>query len=367
MLNIKPININGNNCIDSFLFSYAISLQREAPMVFSEDIGFLYSPADPEHPEVLGNRISTGLKLKFPLFEKYCGIKSDMHPPSSYEDILRVIKENLEQQRPVAVYIDAFWCPWHKFYNKVHDDHFCLVIGIDSESNLTCIDPGLYIENTCTLPFDFFKNGFGYYMTFQVSTITEKLDYTSVLKASLERAITSKSTENIRQFAEDIKFKLNMTEEFKDFKAKSSWSVDLLKNLEQISGARENYAKFLGYISEKCKEPRLSNFSADLLELQTKWQMVKVQLTKCYFMKSIEASIQSIYNLLYDISHIEEELINALYAVAASRYKEPEKSIRSKINIIRSINQTRRKAFIFCDKLYCFFVNIIRKRFSNSD
>ena len=101
--------------------------------------------------------------------ETYHGIKLTHHNTKTASEVLDIAKIELEQNRPVIMYLSSFWNPWDSNYQQVAFHHFCLLVGLDSEGKgLYCVDPYHSKENIF-LPMDNFVNGCGPCMTFSIT------------------------------------------------------------------------------------------------------------------------------------------------------------------------------------------------------
>jgi hypothetical protein len=50
------------------------------------------------------------------------------------------VKKSLENDVPVIIFLDTYYCSWHKSYQISHSEHFVLWVGCDDE-HIYCIDP----------------------------------------------------------------------------------------------------------------------------------------------------------------------------------------------------------------------------------
>lgn len=116
----------GLKCFDSCLVYALEEIGVPYPAVFSKSIGFVWD----ERESLLGRRIQydpdvEGLASGFGLWERGGTVGFDEIDLTAGFCLLRM---------------DAFCCPWHRCFQTVHTDHYCLLTAHD-EAGFVCIDP----------------------------------------------------------------------------------------------------------------------------------------------------------------------------------------------------------------------------------
>jgi hypothetical protein len=151
LLDIKPLHFDGCNCFEDFVFSLTAYLNREYQLAFSEGFGFQFNPEDPLLPGIVGNRINSANNNMALLLEKFCGINIKINRTNTTEEAMKLINGQLDINMPSGIYLNTFYCPWHREYKSISHEHYCMVVGMDSDKNYFCIDPPLS-SNVCLLP-----------------------------------------------------------------------------------------------------------------------------------------------------------------------------------------------------------------------
>lgn len=310
-LDIKPIQISGLNCFESFLITLGAHYNREYLLAFCDTFCFEYLPDSREFKGLLGDRIDVSKNNITENLKKYTGISFSEHKSKSAQKTFEIIKQNVLNNLPTGIYIETYWCPWHVGYQRLNDGHYCLAIGFDADNNIICIDPGLSLK-IYTLPYNDFLHGYGDYVTFNIAKVQENIDYNIVLKNSINNVLKSNIFNNISLFRSDFSTKLIFSEELKNMNI-SAWNVSILRNLIYVSGSRFLFSLYLQYISDKIHSSILQEFSCKLLYSKGKWDTFRTLITKSYYTEFTEKTKIKLTSLLNDIIVIEKETLRGLY------------------------------------------------------
>jgi|GEM_PF-2899547 len=277
LLDIKPLHIDGLNCREDIFFSVAAHYREEYRLAFSEAFNFEYRPAESGQTEAMAHRIGTG-DNKQDLLETYYRFKILTVKAGNVEEVISTIREQLQLGYPTAISINTYWCPWHRNYQRVHLGHTCLAVDIDTDNNITCIDP---VEGNghAIMPYEDFKNGFAYYSTFHFQDLPPSFDYKNILSDSVEKIGQSNIFNNMESFIDDYTARFSFEEEFKTGKP-DVWGSLFYRNLIYISGSRLLYSQFINYVNKDLKNPKLNQIEKDLLNAYSKWRVAISWLLK---------------------------------------------------------------------------------------
>jgi hypothetical protein len=296
-------------------------LNREYELGFLEAWNFNLMPEGSNSLELLGNRIGFGnveksvrienVEERLRIMDQYCGMKLNLHNIKDPYKKISIIKEELLNERPTIFFLDMFWCPWNS-YKKRHNPHFCLVVGLDSENNIYCLD--YLLDKVVILPFEDFLNGSGECMTF-VFEESPSLNYQDILYYAVKRLLEGNTFTNIRKFADDFENSFNFSMEFENFKT-NIWEVPIHRNLGFIAAGRNHFANFLELIGKKIELKELSCQINELKNIASKWNTVRGILVKSYYLGFDQKKQHEVSNLLREIACVEETVAAKLLEIS---------------------------------------------------
>lgn len=307
ILNIQPIHIEGLTCYEDVLLSTAAYYNKEYQMAFSEIFNFEYNSENSGQSKLLSERLSSGNANIQNLLKQYCGIEVIIKNTETAEDVIRIVKEQLELGYPTIFYVNTFWCPWHRDYQKYCNGHICLAIGIDGRDSIICIDP-IEGENHFCLPFEDFKNGSDKCSIVNIQKSADEIEYISILQNSVEKIVDSNVFANMESFAYDFDSQFNFEEEFQNAKI-HIWEVLLYRKLIFISGSRYLYSLFINQVNKNIHSQKLAQVEKDLLCVQSKWKIALSLFVKEAYMGYSENINKSISKWFWKILEDERKII----------------------------------------------------------
>lgn len=312
MENIIPIKKEHYNCFDCVIASLAQAWNFEFRLMYANHWGFKYKPYNEMEDLSFGARLKPGWNgVPKTLLKKNHGLYLKWHKMNCCEDTLNLLSKELSENRPVAIYIDAFFCPWNLAYGKYHIDHVCLVINIDEQKKiLKCIDPFSsdkieylyldshvkYIDKCCTI---LLKNN-----------TKALIDWKMVFLKSISRQFSMNnnigSFKMMHKFAEDLSKYLNIEKELSG--CEDIFAAPIIIRLKQIQASRQNFADLIGYISEVNHITQLEVFRNRFLKLSDEWTTVRNLLVRAFMVPNSKNTILKISDKVIDISIDEEKL-----------------------------------------------------------
>lgn len=323
-LDITPVHMPGATCFEDTLITVANWWEKEYLLGFLESWRFEYRRRDDEADERLGDRIRYSTSYEVNNFREFVGIEVKAIRCVHYEDAVTKAKEELANQKPVAIYIDSYWAPWDDLYQKEHFlYHACIVIGIDEDMDmLICLDPFHEIFHPLELPIDHYRRGFGSSMLlFSLSegnqavngpdwqTLLEKA--MSVLHGREGKGVSSFKA--MEQFAADLEEMLDLSKEFND--SNSLWKSSLYLNLDSAITGRFKFLNVIDYLAIKLNSRELSAFRDRFEASMKNWQVLKNVLLKAYLTKNEDVSTK-LANLIREQGKTEENLANDLLEIS---------------------------------------------------
>ena len=204
----------------------------------------------------------------------------------------------IEQGRPVIVYIDSFWCPWYPSYKKSHIHHYVLIIGINAEENyFICLDKH-DLHKKVLLSFDDYLKGSGEIVLLSNKRI-EKLRNNKVKTdcyKSLRPRIIQK---NIQKFSDHVMHNVNMTEYVKGYHDVKV--TPLYTWLKGIANDRLNFASSMEIFLDNSI---CSYYKNRLKEISDSWQSIIILLIKVVIKKETESVYKFIAKKIEQISEM---------------------------------------------------------------
>lgn len=145
---------------------------------------------------------------KFELLEKYHGIKLIYHGMYNYDYYLSFVKNELLLNKPVITKFDAFWCPWDPGYQKVHNGHLCILVGMDEDNELLYFTDAYFSKKNMCVTFEQFSKSYGSIFVINLDNNHINCNWLELIK---NRAIQNdnnliKNMENFFSVLENINF-----------------------------------------------------------------------------------------------------------------------------------------------------------------
>lgn len=313
-ININPVHCEGLNCFEDILVTLASHYNVEYRLAFSGAWGFEFKPEIGSENSLLGERIGNDVRNITSMLYKYCNVDVIRFDSEEPYELLEIIKMHLSQEIPVGIFIDTFWCPWLQGrYQRIHDVHHCLIIGIDADNNLYCLDPALNL-NISVLLYKDFINGCKNCVKYEFNNKDEKHDYLQIIKDSTVKLNNKKFYYNIRAFAKEFKDSFDFNLEYQKFNV-DVWYVLIDRNLRLIASGRTLYAEFIELVSKELHSDKLLEIKYELQKVASKWNKIRGILTKSYRKGCSDDVKDKVYYLLNEISDFEVNLIESLHQI----------------------------------------------------
>ncbi len=303
---IVPIHQDGADCFEEILYMYLNWRYADYELMFSESLEFAY-----QYNLLLGESIIGSDKNNITFINKYWG-QLIYHDSVDSTETFDFIRAELLRDHPVFVIIDTFYCIRLNDYQKVHREHYCLVVKIDSENNFYCYDNlNSEVLKICLKEF---IEGIKGYFEIKESLTKEKVDYLQIFNDSIAKLCSKNIGKQVQMFADDFYNRFDYHLEFKNFEF-DIYAVPLHRNIGHVIAGRECYIKFLRLYVDKSEGEELVQAIDLLKDSVIKWQMIRNILVKSYYKGFGNPSKEKIFNLLKEISKLEESSVELLYSI----------------------------------------------------
>ena len=313
-LNITPISHDSLNCQEVLLLSLSKFWERGNVLMYTESWGFFYTPYNAEEPVIFGKRFGSNDTKWRSNLSLYHGVQtSNWSTDKTAAEILRIAQEELEEQRPLPIIMDYFWCPWvTEFYQKFHGGagglpHTCMIVGIEG-NDLVCIDP-MFASEQVLLPLDHFEAGCGGYMKVSLAEEPQWPAWQDVLPRSLAHLGEQGSDvfDQIRQFANEFEAYIDIRFESVGFEHKPAFSPMLFK-LKLVGFGRHKLSMLLTELGNRESIPELLEFADRMWKAGDEWNRISLNLMKAFYTKKPAATLEKVVGLLRACADVEEEL-----------------------------------------------------------
>lgn len=313
--NIKPYKHSTLNCLESQIISIAVSWGKSFELMFLGKWGFSFRGRERDTASVTGDRINPQMDDTFPLLEKYHGIKITEYQPDSAEEMIGLIDNHLRENKPIIMFVDAYWCPWDPGYQKYHNMHFVIVVGYDAESRMfTCVD-GFFGKEREDLP----ASALYHYSSvcYSICDLGEpdgKLTFEEAAAHIIQKlSVTHNMPVDILAFSKDIELHFNYEEEVRRYQDKW-WAAPLFKRLIKISQGRTLFAEAIEYFGDK----RVESIKEQLHISSKQWDNLRIMLIKASYSSDPKLVLRRVAEKLRDISQLEQAILESLHPIAES-------------------------------------------------
>ncbi len=290
----------------------------------------------------LGNRINSGIKNISGLLNKYCGVNICKLDLSYTDKIMLLIKESIINNIPIGINLDTYNCSWIPGrYRRFHDQHVCLVIGID-EKNIYCIDPALNLDVSRLSYFDFMEGCLGCFV-YEFKENIKSYNILDLFMKSIYELNNSQTFNNIETFSVEFKNHFDFDLEYEKFEI-DPWYVLIDRNLRFIAAGRTLCASFLQLVLEKQNISEILSIKNDLFRASSKWNTIRGFLTKSYYTSFNENIKDKVYDRIVDVINFEVNIFRNLCSIKANnevymndndKNNSKEDHISSSIEIIK--------------------------------
>lgn len=321
MLPITYKYIPSYSCVDMAIHALCTWKKKDYVMMFSESWGFKYE--NKVNVNDFEGKLNADIGMKYELLKEYHGIELEDYDSENKEQLFEFVKSELENNNPVGVIVDIYWCPWfYEAYKKAHGNHYLLVIGIDEENDeLICKDFQMAIDGKTMTKKQLKEACLGCTKFNYVESVGE-ISIEMILKNAVDRIYNPEKNidiiEDINKFGSDLKLNLNINEVVKGYED-TPYLAPLLKKIKEISKGRSQFAITLTYIMEKKNVYEIRPIIHMLSLAAEKWDTVVGMLIKSYYLENRGKIIDRISNKILEIATLEKSIIHNIKEVLENR------------------------------------------------
>jgi hypothetical protein len=219
--------------------------------------------------------------------------------------LLKLIEDNLKDNNPIAIFTDAFYCPWIKdFYMQHSIPHSFLIININYSDNIVhCVDSFItndIIQITIEEATKHIEK-IGIYCNNEKEKYT-LLDVYSIINLEMGNNKTTQK-EKILSFAEYVN---NDSIVQKDHFSTNSY-YNFIFGMKMVLNGRKNIIMLLNYLGDAEQHKRSLNIMENIKESVTKWETaINIIVKGLYTFR--RKDFEKAANIIYELSSIEQKI-----------------------------------------------------------
>lgn len=269
----------------------------------------------PGQKNALWNRIHTYRYDAWSCLEDYFGVKVTWHNAASADEIMPDIYRELSEKRPVLIYINSHFCPWHPRKNE-YNAHFCLVVGFDYEKReFICMDvnPVKYDER---LSLKLFSKGCGPYITFSMSDKPRKsINWKEIVSNAMDRLEENgeSSFDLMRTFACQLRDEINALQD--GIPSWIEYPSSVVSKTGLLEKGRDYFSITLRYLSKHDHVEELIPIAESLNQAAQQWKSVSFLAIKSKLNQAGHNSLVRIPEKILEIADFEEQIASDLNKV----------------------------------------------------
>ncbi|KLU72982.1 MAG: hypothetical protein RHS_1224 [Robinsoniella sp. RHS] len=315
-IDIKNVETKTGYCFMGPIINAAIYYKRDYQLNFAGCLFFGFEPFNEEEGKSFYERMSWDFSSDlFPEeLIKYHGLDVIIDKRPEFLDFKSIVDSELALGNPIVLTFDGYNAHWTYYYLKHKVMHFCLIVGVDEESeSFLVIDPYFSVEIK-KLPFNEVEQSYNWHYTIRLvePTVNIASVWEDILKKGIsgnyENKYNKSSYQMMREFAKEILQSNDIIEEMKI--QDSAGSYQILEKMKYITFSRLNFSWFLEYIIKEFSVKELEPMVKVMVQLSDKWNLVFGQLTKLGYLKqedAINRLKKKIYDQIVENSEIEED------------------------------------------------------------
>lgn len=304
------------SCMDDIIATISKYYSRPYELMYIQSWNFNLRNNDEKC--ILGEKIEISNFNRFQLLKKYHNISLEKHNFNDINELIFIIENELARNAPIAIHFDAFYCPWDNCQNVMHNQHMCLVVGIDLVNNTLLITDPYYLVKERVVSIDLISKASKFYYLIDVKDCAvQDYNYYELLNdlvLNLKVKNEHKSIfSQIRQFADDILM-------YFDSRSNLIISEDIYNNktFEHISNVifgRGLFYTTLKYISRKENLMELFNLTDNFKIMISNWNTINSLFTKAFFEKNLRKYSDRLYKKIIEEADYEENTANCILEI----------------------------------------------------
>lgn len=308
ILEIKPLNYQINDCVLNIFAGIINFIHNEYNLLFLNNWDFII-----DNHDKLGTGTIDSMNWEKTVndIQKYYQIQFVFKSRISFDNTISLIKKNISKKKAISFKINAKKCPWTPLWQKADAPHFILIIGIENNEVLYCVDSyysdkieKIYIKDIikdCTEIIDYSY----------LKDLNCNVNYHGIIKKFIQANTNLGDIlyNNISFFGRhiDIRILKSEKEKYREFEA-----IPFFRSIGSVENGRNNFSRLLSFISQKTKNELLQETANELCINSQKWNKIKHMFIKAIIMNYNEKYINQIKHEIFEIANFEKRIFYKL-------------------------------------------------------
>ena len=291
-------------CLDDCIATLAGYYQCDYEMMYLGG----YQISRRQEMQEFADRYDIWLEDRFDNLQKYHGLLIQKCDFYWKHRIIKKIRDELGEGRPLLLLLNPYWCPWDDGFQRYDAvPGHCFVIKGEYDGGFLCVDP-YFEKDDQELPFSMFRKGL------QEVYRTEKLpgmgisgeEYKRLLDQMFRKLSETAYFDSLRDFIIDMEQSGNI---FQSVRAEEDfWISPLIVFLLKVNQSIQSIATVTAYVAGKCGSAFLEELGAGLWNTAVKWKQARKLVIKLYFIRRRDDKLKTrtIERLLSIIDDMEK-------------------------------------------------------------
>lgn len=286
MLEVKPIyDVLSHSCLDAIVISLASYQVLDYEPMFYDSWNFIY---DTRLGTKIGDRLHEGEDRSWINIKEYAGLEIIEYGRN--DELEKTIDEELFTRNiPILLYIDAYYCPWTKVYQKESYTHTCLLIGKQGGETYMSIDPYTNLKYN-PIPLEEIRKGCTGYAVFRKMEPQKTLSCDQLLRHQInimsEKINGNNKIEMMKLFANDIEQHFHLNDELNG--NENLLKAMLFERLKFLSRRRRQFSALLRYMNRTYGMPLMLQLAEKFDDAASKWETVRNTMIKLCFSENMD-------------------------------------------------------------------------------
>jgi len=156
ILEVEPIQltrVHGRrlSCQHDLVATLAAHNSQEFQLMYAHELDFQFDSERFAETGRFGTAIAQPTSTAFDLLSSLYGIDRRYYYFDDFSAEMTLVKSELTQRRPIAVHLDAYFCPWDPFFLKFHNDHVVLICGTTDDFQSVVVTDPYHLKKNCVI------------------------------------------------------------------------------------------------------------------------------------------------------------------------------------------------------------------------
>jgi hypothetical protein len=322
-MEIEPIHIDCNDCLDDQLLSVASWIRKDVPKEnlawhFGECWKFSFSNPVNDSKGALGKVLYENNSYEYDSYKKYYGVEIKYHHEKKLDEFFDGLQKELYYERPVVLIQKSYWIPWDINYQINNEyTHAYIITDVDYDNKNLIATDGYYSQKDILIDFSHVEKGFiGEFITFSYSNDMDRLcgkisDWKSLLRHTLKNVKDNKGNFNAFSDMRDLAERLMLIDDINSENNpgdENFVSSKLYRAISIIINSRKKFARFMKHLERKTGIEMLCNMCKEFELSANKWLKIQHLMLKASIAGNYSAIKPKLYANIIEVAELEESI-----------------------------------------------------------